>query len=635
MRFKKFLNNYLDEAKRNTPEWLLNKKFTCIECEYQPIYLKEKTCPCCYQDHKETQNDVSLNVGISILGWLEKNYNGKDYNPSDKELKSNLINAIISALPIIDESKAPINLPRMYVSKSGVLYIDESVCDKLIKHYCNEFNKNKFRPQHISKISVRKLFGYHSYDLNFDGDLSIIYGSNGLGKTTIFKLLECILIRPTCDELTDVFRNANIMKYKINKKINYMLNIPFKSIRVEFRSGDWVCVSKTKDDNNEDELSFDYIPYGFDSNMPIYGINKNQITKDGKSRYYKMKRHYDNIDKLFPNINNYNKFLFVKVNRFLDINDLKRGIKNYISHSNKSLINSLDKMQKPAFYTDFMNSFSSIICNLNKSINKDFPIDKVVGCRKKIFDFSGTELLSYLESNKDASFVSALENEDDLLEKISRKDNCFDITLKYVRKIEKDIKNDEMMNLVDIYKKMQEDIFNNQKYRFDMLDFIFKSKSVAKKFSNSKSTLLAIRQILKFYRNFLLLKELFESLYYEYDPARKKLIYSNDLLLKTNTSLDGDFGQILTMDSLSSGELNLITILYNLIFKATSESIALIDEPEISLHMAWQQQFADLVKTIMEKQPGMQVIIASHSPFLTSGHDEYFVGADLIDEEGE
>ena len=112
-------------------------------------------------------------------------------------------------------------------------------------------------------------------------------------------------------------------------------------------------------------------------------------------------------------------------------------------------------------------------------------------------------------------------------------------------------------------------------------------------------------------------------------------IYSNDLLLKTNTSLDGDFGQLLTMDSLSSGELNLITILYNLIFKTTSESIALIDEPEISLHMAWQQQFADLVKTIMEKQPGMQVIIASHSPFLTSGHDEYFVGADLVEEEGE
>lgn len=635
MRFKNFLNNYLDEARKNTPEWLLNKKFICIECGFQPIYLKEKTCPFCNQNHKETQNDVSLNVGISILGWLEKNYNGKDYNPSDKELKNNLINAIVSALPIIDESKAPINLPRMYVSKSGTPYIDESICDKLIKHYCNEFNKNKFRPQHISKISVRKLFGYHSYDLNFDGDLSIIYGSNGLGKTTIFRLLECIFIRPTCDEFTDVFRNASIMKDKINEKINYMLNIPFKSIRVEFRSGDWVCVSKTKDDNNEDELSFDYIPYGFDSNVTIYGINKNQITKDGKSRYYEMKKHYDNIDKLFPNINNYNKFLFVKVNRFLNINDLKRNIRNYIVHSKSSLIDSLDKMQKPAFYTDFMNSFSSIICNLNKSFNKDFPIDKVVGCSKKIFDFSGTELLSYLESNKDASFVSALENEDDLLEKISRKNNCFDITLKYAQKIEKDIKNDEMMNLVDIYKKMQEDIFNNQKYRFDMLDFIFKSESVAKKFSNSKSTLLAIRQILKFYRNFLLLKELFESLYYEYDPARKKLIYSNDLLLKANTSLDGDFGQILTMDSLSSGELNLITILYNLIFKATSESIALIDEPEISLHMAWQQQFADLVKTIIEKQPGMQVIIASHSPFLTSGHDEYFVGADLIDEDGE
>ena len=163
-----FSHNYVDNARQNTPEWLINKKFKCIKCGFQPLYLKEDLCPFCQQDNIITQNDVSLNVGISILGCLEKHCVDKTANPKDKTLKKDLMGAILTGLPIIDDSKELVDPPEMYISKTGVPHIVESICDRLIEHYCCEYNQNKFKPQHISKISVRKLFGYHSYDLNFD-----------------------------------------------------------------------------------------------------------------------------------------------------------------------------------------------------------------------------------------------------------------------------------------------------------------------------------------------------------------------------------------------------------------------------------------------------------------------------------
>ena len=54
-------------------------------------------------------------------------------------------------------------------------------------------------------------------------------------------------------------------------------------------------------------------------------------------------------------------------------------------------------------------------------------------------------------------------------------------------------------------------------------------------------------------------------------------------------------------------------MLYDLIIQAQKSTIILIDEPEISLHIAWQQRFIEIVQKIA-KCYGYQVIIATHSP---------------------
>ena len=61
---------------------------------------------------------------------------------------------------------------------------------------------------------------------------------------------------------------------------------------------------------------------------------------------------------------------------------------------------------------------------------------------------------------------------------------------------------------------------------------------------------------------------------------------------------------------LSSGEKQIIVMLAQLVF-GTKRNVFIIDEPELSLHLGWQEIF---VQTIMEASPETQFILATHSP---------------------
>jgi predicted ATP-dependent endonuclease of OLD family len=52
---------------------------------------------------------------------------------------------------------------------------------------------------------------------------------------------------------------------------------------------------------------------------------------------------------------------------------------------------------------------------------------------------------------------------------------------------------------------------------------------------------------------------------------------------------------------------------YDLLFNVKPDALVLIDEPEISLHVAWQQQFLNDIARIAEVA-SLRFIIATHSP---------------------
>jgi predicted ATPase len=91
-----------------------------------------------------------------------------------------------------------------------------------------------------------------------------------------------------------------------------------------------------------------------------------------------------------------------------------------------------------------------------------------------------------------------------------------------------------------------------------------------------------------------------------------------------------EFGRITSIEKLSTGEKQIVFragfLLRNL--SELSESIVLIDEPELSLHPDWQERISSFYISILGDENGNhpQIIISTHSPFIVHGA----VGAKII-----
>ena len=86
-------------------------------------------------------------------------------------------------------------------------------------------------------------------------------------------------------------------------------------------------------------------------------------------------------------------------------------------------------------------------------------------------------------------------------------------------------------------------------------------------------------------------------------------------------------GRRLELSGLSSGEQHELVLLYELLFRAEQNTLILIDEPELSLHIAWQQQFLrDLLK--ITKLVKLTALVATHSPQII--HDRWDLTVELL-----
>ena len=72
-------------------------------------------------------------------------------------------------------------------------------------------------------------------------------------------------------------------------------------------------------------------------------------------------------------------------------------------------------------------------------------------------------------------------------------------------------------------------------------------------------------------------------------------------------------GETLTPYQLSSGEKQLLVILLTVLVENNEHYALLMDEPEISLHIEWQQQLISLIRKL---NPNAQIILSTHSPAL-------------------
>ena len=93
------------------------------------------------------------------------------------------------------------------------------------------------------------------------------------------------------------------------------------------------------------------------------------------------------------------------------------------------------------------------------------------------------------------------------------------------------------------------------------------------------------------------------------DTGKKIIRNSNEILFSQD-------GEELLPYTLSSGEKQMLVILLTVLVQDKQPCILLMDEPEVSLHIEWQQRIIEIIR---EMNPYAQLILTTHSPAMVMG----------------
>ncbi|RWX53801.1 AAA family ATPase [Photobacterium chitinilyticum] len=422
----------------------------------------------------------------------------------------------------------------------------------------------------IKRFTAKKVHGYLNFDIFFKEDINFLVGHNGCGKTTALKLIMALLT-PDIKELA---------------------RIPFESCSIDFivaKTNKLASIRVNKDDFKlylMSSLSPERFEYGIESI-----INDDFDSSEMISSIAKLANPIlISLDRKFSNSENNYKIRFkhqiwpddpylIHDDEVIDpLSDVKSLIKNEIrSIDRKNIVE--DERLKDKILID---AFNVIEVSNGFSFDNDFKLSDLEVKRSVI-----TNALESL-SLRNKNLINVQEATD-----------------KYFYELKKN---------VNELKRFENDKNKMSKMRYiEAMTFMFANKPQITRIDN----------LVKFIRSSQLNKtkayekvDLFESIVNSFFSQTGKKISIKTGNLKINVN-----GTDIEVNSLSSGETQIITLFAHIIFnrRLLSKASFMIDEPELSLHLAWQEMFVDSLK---KANANLQVILATHSPAIINGFDD-------------
>ncbi|KKJ00332.1 AAA family ATPase [Prochlorothrix hollandica] len=432
----------------------------------------------------------------------------------------------------------------------------------------------------IQKISVSDLFGVfdHVIPLNVDERITIIHGPNGFGKTAMLRMLNGLF----------------------NSRYSVFRTIPFTKFRVEFDNGSRVEVVKSPENSEKskkrDNISFDFYEYGLKKESFLLEATRNLPDLDFP---------VDILDEIIPELRRVSSktWRYLPTGETLSLNDVIDRFEDILPSKSKL-------RGEPEWLENLQNDIHVRLIESQRLLNvvpsrssRPYPrssatLPTVSAYSEEIAQLIQSKLAEYGTTSQslDRSFPARvvqqqpspdLTNEqlrhqlDTLEDTRSRlievglldKDETSDFQIQ-PQSIDESTKNILSVYVEDVEKKLS--VFNEIASKIDLLRRI-----VNNKFAYS-------------YKEMNFSKEkgfIFRTLY-------NSLPSNRDTLAPTD---------------LSSGEQHELVLLYELLFKVQPNSLVLIDEPELSLHVGWQVQFLEDLQEIT-KLADLGVLMATHSP---------------------
>lgn len=432
----------------------------------------------------------------------------------------------------------------------------------------------------IKEIQVKNLFGYfnHKIELKSDG-ITIIYGENGLGKTVML-------------EMISAFFKFNY-SYFSNLEYEFMkITLQDDSFWILSSNGSYMNLKKYINDTNiinEYKIYLDY--------KKLYDV----LCKIVKSYPYVYNVSSDKID--FNNIDTY-RWLDTSVDKPLSYIDV---IKNYNNLDNLSL----DEIEFIKLYKNLIKEFESANVNLISTqrllcINKErgmirstkmverYSLELKNKIRKKLTESS--ELSAKLDSQYPQKLVNALkEKKKDSISYIEIENNLKELNYRRECLANVGLMEPGKSNNIDININ---DLKESNTVKIVMDQYIKDSKEKLNIFNDISKKIDTLMNIIN-------------SRF-----KHKKLYINKERGFEFRSTIIKDINgnyKFVPVSKLSSGEQNELVLFYELIFKSNKNSLILIDEPEISLHISWQNSFIKDLKEISEIN-NFEVIMATHSP---------------------
>jgi predicted ATPase len=457
----------------------------------------------------------------------------------------------------------------------------------------------------VTKIIIRNLFGYLNKEIEFNKDINLLVGINGSGKTSVLNALNWLLVpsfQNLCvNEYDKIEIEFNFQKesYKLTSKQNHkevtidLINTStgyiYPQIQADFKvhpktlnrkdefieklSSEYRNLTPEKHEEETWNFLFSKIP-----NPIVIGLDRNLFTEEGDEVSY-IEDHNGAIRKRISTKNSGSKSPLEKVMRLSGSEYIR--YKNRILDLNRRLN---DKIMLSSFEETVTHDTINEILNLPK-----ISLKQVESLEIKVKDYFEENII-----DKDNLSPIRQKHEKEAFEKIERYFN----NLKAI------------LNQVDNEKKTTLDIL----YITNLNQFR-KIKELIKDFEDfenrSKKFFEPLKQYLDTINMFL--KDSSKELYFDKNTSKLKfrILDANFHSIKENREIE----------NLSSGEKQILILFTYIKFNNKIGKLFIIDEPELSLHPKWQENFLEGIKTIMPDNT--QLLFATHSPAIVGRNKSY------------